>query len=149
MSSLSNDEKEFNERDISKLERNRSSISQNLQPRQNKVYSQEQSIRIPDNTKYNIEKVADKVKTKILPNTNTVSYNYGQISESMMDISFDYVHLQKEFTDSFQSAWMQLLKSSLYNYRVFQGKMIDHYAGICKTHTKNMNSFGLERNKNS
>lgn len=150
MSSSSNDEKGFNEMDISKLELNRSSNSQNLQPRQNKVYSQEQSIRRPpDNTKHNIEKVADKVKTKILPNTNAVSYNYGQISESMTDISFDYVRLQKGFTDSFQSAWMQLLKSSLYNYNAFQEKMIDLYAETCKTCTKNMNSFGLERNKNS
>lgn len=61
----------------------------------------------------------------------------------MMDISFGYARLQKEFADSFQSAWMELLKSSLYNYRVFQEKMIDLYAEICKTCTKNMNSFGL------
>lgn len=54
-----------------------------------------------------------------------------------MDIYFGYVHLQKEFTDSFQSAWMQLLKSGLYNYRVFQEKMIDHYAETCKACTKN------------
>ena len=107
MSSLSNDKKESNEKDISRLEKNKSSLSQDLQPKQNKVYSQEQSIRRPDNTRHNTEKVADKVKTETLPNTNTVFYNYGQIFESMRNISFDHIHLQKEIIDSFQSAWMQ------------------------------------------
>ena len=124
MSSLSNDKKEFNEKDISRLEKNKSSLSQDLQPKQNKVYSQEQSVRRPDNTRHNIEKVANKVKTEILPNTNTVFYNYGQIFESMMNTSLDNIHLQNEIIDSFQSAWMQLLKTNLYNYKVFQEKML-------------------------
>lgn len=127
MSSLSNDKKGSNEKDISRLEKNKSSLSQDLQPKQNKVYSQEQSVRRRNNTRHNIEIVADKVKTEILPNTNTVFYNYGQIFESMRNISFDKVHLQKEIIDSFQYAWMQLLKTNLYNYRVFQEKMIDRY----------------------
>ena len=127
MSSLSNDKKDFNEKDISRLEKNKSSLSQDLQPQQNKVYSQEQSIRRPDKTRHNIEKVADKVKTEILPNTNTVFYNYGQIFESMRYISFDHIHLQKKIIHSFKSAWMQLLKTNLYNYMVFQEKMIDYY----------------------
>lgn len=66
MPSSSNDEKEFNERDISKLERNRPSVSQDLlQPRQNKAYSQEQPIRSPDNTKHSIEKMRTNQKQKL------------------------------------------------------------------------------------
>ena len=124
MSSLSNDKKESNEKDISRLEKNKSSLSQDLQPKQNKVYSQEQSVRRPDNTRHNIEKVANKVKTEILPNTNTIFYNYGQKFESMRNTSLDNIHLQKEIIDSFQSAWMELLKTNLYNYKVFQEKML-------------------------
>lgn len=127
MSSLSNDKKESNEKDISRLEKNKYTLSQDLQPKQNKVYSQEQLVRRPDNTRHNIEKVADKVKTEILPNTNTVFYNYGQIFESMMNTSLDNIHLQKEIINFFQSAWMQLLKTNLHNYKVFQEKMIDCY----------------------
>lgn len=150
MSSLSNDTNEFNEKTLLQLEDTRSSLLQNLPPQQNQEHSKEDHVDdiVLNSTKDDIEKTMGDIRKDIQLCTNSVNNCYERIFESIRDISFDYMNLQKDIFNSIELKWITFMKMNFYNYKIFQEKMIEHYPEICSTYANNMNLFKMNRTKN-
>jgi len=100
-----------------------------------------------ENPKENIEEYVENVRIILYPSLNTdklIDY-YRQTTESIRDLSFEYLKLQKDCINAFQPKWLEHMKTSVDNYLVFQDKMIMMYTKMCNGYFKNI--YDIKINK--
>ena len=102
-----------------------------------------------ENTKENIGEYMDVATIIQYPflNTATLIDYYKQTTESIRDLSFDYLKLQKDYINAFQPPWIQHIKNSVDNYLVFQDKMIKLYTQMCNGYSKNIYDIKINNEK--
>jgi len=103
-----------------------------------------------DNTKENIGKFRDNSTIIQYPflNTDTLIGYYKQTTESRIEISLDYLKLQKEYINAFQSKWIEHIRTRVDNYLVFQDKMIMVYTQMWNNYLKNISNIKTKNESN-
>jgi len=103
-----------------------------------------------DNTKENIGKFRDNSTIIQYPflNTDTLIGYYKQTTESRIEISLDYLKLQKEYINAFQPKWIEHIRTRVDNYLVFQDKMIMVYTQMWNNYLKNISNIKTKKESN-
>jgi hypothetical protein len=99
-----------------------------------------------ENTKENMGNYIDNATIQY-PSLNTeksIDY-YRQRTESLRDLSLDYLKLQKDYINAFQPTWVEHMKNNVDNYLAFQNKMIMLYNQTCNSYLKNI--YDIKTNK--
>jgi hypothetical protein len=98
------------------------------------------------NTKENIGKYMENTVIQYpLSNTDKLIDYYRQTTESLRELSFDNLKLQKDYIDAFQPMWIKNMKKHIDNYLDFKDKMIMLYNQMCNGYLKNI--YNTKTNK--
>ena len=120
-----------------------------LEIRKDSAEQKTENKRSLDNTKENIGKHMDDATIIQYPflNTDTLIGYYRHTTESIREISLDYLKLQKDFINAFQPKWLEHMKTNVDNYLVFQDKMIMLYNQMYNGYLKNIYDIKINNEK--
>jgi len=120
-----------------------------LEIRKDSAEQKTENKRSLDNTKENIGKHMDDATIIQYPflNTDTLIGYYRHTTESIREISLDYLKLQKDFINAFQPKWLEHMKTNVDNYLVFQDKMIMLYNQMYNSYLKNIYNIKINNEK--